>query len=446
MLITKMSLPRRTILRGFGTALALPLLDAMVPALSAIAKTPASPTRRLGVVYVPNGMAMEYWTPAAEGANYELTPILKPLEPFRDRMLVLSGLHGHWNATHAGGSTSFLTGASGQTGEVDIRIDEAMSVDQVVAKQYANETQLASLELALDSRGNAGQCSGGYSCVYTNTLSWSSPTTPLPGESNPRAVFERLFGDTGSTNAAVRRASVERGSSLLDSVMGKIVDLQRQIGPSDRTKVDEYLEGVRDVERRFQKAEEQSARELPLMDQPEGTPATVGEHARLMFDMQLLAYQADLTRVCTLMVGREQTGRTYNEIGVAEAHHPLSHHRNDAAKIATMSKINIFHAQLIAEYLAKLKATPDGDGSLLDHVMILYGAGMSNSNSHDHHNLPLLLLGGGAGTLKGGRHLKYQNDTPSANLLVTMMDKMGVPRERIGDSTGKLNVETLSGV
>jgi hypothetical protein len=446
MLIMKMSLPRRTILRGLGTALALPLLEAMVPALSAIAKTPANPTRRLGAVYVPNGMSMEYWTPVAEGSAYELTPILHPLAPFRDQMLVLSGLHGHWNATHAGGSTSFLTGAQGQTGEVDIRIDETMSMDQIVAKQYAQETQLASLELALDSRGNAGQCSGGYSCVYTNTLSWSSATTPLPGESNPRAVFERMFGDTGSTNVAIRRASVEKGSSLLDSVMEKISDLQRQIGPSDRAKVDEYLEGVRDVERRFQKAEEQSARELPVMDQPEGTPATFGEHARLMFDMQLLAYQADLTRVCTLMMGREQTGRVYTEIGVSEAHHPLSHHRNDPVKIATMSKINAFHTQLLAEYLAKLKATPDGDGSLLDHVMILYGAGMSNSNAHDHHNLPLLLLGGGSGTLKGGRHLKYANETPSANLLVTMMDKMGVPRERIGDSSGKLDIDTLSGV
>jgi hypothetical protein len=446
MLITKMSLPRRTILRGLGTALALPLLDAMVPALSAIAKTPANPTRRFGAIYVPNGMAMEYWTPAAEGTSFELTPILQPLAPFRDRAIVFSGLHGHWNATHAGGSTSFLTGASGQTGEVDIRIDEAKSMDQVIAQHYAKETQLASLELALDSRGNAGQCSGGYSCVYTNTLSWSSATTPLPGESNPRAVFERMFGDTGTTNAAIRQASVERGSSLLDSVVDKIATLQREVGPADRAKVDEYLQGVRDVERRFQKAEEQSARELPAIDQPEGEPATFGEHARLMFDMQLLAYQADLTRVCTLMMGREQTGRVYTEIGVSEAHHPLSHHRNDAAKIATMAKINVFHVQLVAEYLAKLKATPDGDGTLLDHSMILYGAGMSNSNSHDHHNLPLVLLGGGAGTLKSGRHLKYTKEMPSANLLVTMMDKMGVPQDRIGDSTGKLDIDTLSGV
>jgi hypothetical protein len=433
-------------LRGIGTALALPLLDAMVPALSAIQKTAANPVRRLGVVYVPNGMAMEYWTPAAVGAGFQFTPILQPLAPFRDQLLVFSGLHGHWNATHAGGSTSFLTGAAGQTGEVNIRIDEGMSMDQIVAKEFGQQTQLASLELALDSRGNAGQCSGGYSCVYTNTLSWSSSTTPLTGESNPRAVFERLFGDTGSTDAARRRASLAKNSSLIDSVLRKVTDLQRQIGPSDRSKLDEYLEGIRDVERRFQKAEEQSARELPVMDQPAGTPATLGEHAKLMFDMQVLAYQADLTRVSTLMMGREQTGRVYSEIGVPEAHHPLSHHRYDPARIATMSKINAYHVKLFADYLAKLKATPDGDGSLLDNMILMYGAGMSDSNAHNHSNLPIVLVGGGSGQLKGGRHLKYPTDTPSANLLVTIMDKLGVPRERIGDASGKLDIDTLSGV
>ena len=446
MMITKKSLPRRTVLRGIGTTLALPLLDAMVPALSVMAKTAANPVRRFGVVYVPNGIAMEYWTPVSEGAGFELTPILQPLAPFRDQLLVFSGLHGHWNATHAGACTSFLTGAAGQTGEVDIRIDEGMSMDQIVAKEFGRHTQLASLELALDSRGNAGQCSGGYSCVYTNTLSWSSATTPLPGESNPRAVFERLFGDTSSTDAAARRASVKKGRSILDSVARKVADLQRQIGPRDRSKIDEYLEGVRDVERRFQKAEEQSALELPILEQPIGTPPTLGEHAKLMFDMQVLAYQADLTRVSTLMVGREQTGRVYSEIGVPEAHHPLSHHRYDPARIATMSKINVYHIQLFAGYLEKLRSTPDGDGSLLDHMIIMYGAGMSDSNAHKHNNLPILLAGGGSGQLKGGRHLKYPEDTPSANLLVTLMDKLGVPIDRIGDADGKLDVDTLSGV
>jgi hypothetical protein len=446
MMITKKAISRRTVLRGMGVSLGLPLLDAMVPSLAPAVRTQAKPVCRLCVVYVPNGMAMEYWTPATEGRGYELTPILQPLAPFRDQLLVLSGLHGYWDATHAGASTSFLTGAAGQTGEIDIRIDGGMSMDQIVAKQFGRFTQLSSLELALDSRGNAGQCSGGYSCVYTNTLSWSSSTTPLPGESNPRAVFERLFGDTASTDARERSAAARKGRSILDSVVAKVSGLQRAVGPGDRSKIDEYLESIRDVERRFQKAEEQSAKELPVMDQPAGTPTTLGEHARLMFDMQLLAYQADLTRVSTLMVGREQTGRAYGEIGVPEAHHPISHHGYDPQKIATMSKINVYHTQLFAEYLAKLRATPDGDGSLLDHMILMYGSGISDSHSHKHDNLPILLAGGGAGTLNGGRHLKYSDETPAANLLVSIMDKLGVHAERIGDASGELPLDPLSGV
>ncbi len=446
MMITRKSIPRRTVLRGLGVSLALPLLESMVPAMTALAQTAARPVRRLGVVYVPNGMAMEYWTPASQGAKFELTPILRPLEPFRDQMLVLSGLHGYWDATHAGGSTSFLTGAAGQTGEVDIRIDGGMSMDQIVAKEAGRHTQLASLEMALDSRGNSGQCSGGYSCVYTNTISWAGPTTPLPGESSPRAVFERLFGDTASTDARERSAAVRKGRSILDSVVDKVAGLQQRVGPGDRSKIDEYLTSIRDVERRFQKAEEQSSKELPVLDQPAGTPATLGDHARLMFDLQLLAYQADLTRVGTLMVGREQTGRAYGEIGVPEAHHPISHHGYDPQKIATLSKINVYHTQLLAEYLTKLRATPDGDGTLLDHLILVYGSGISDSHSHKHENLPILLLGGGGGGLAGGRHLKYEDNTPAANLLVSLMDKMGVPPERIGDSDGALPLDTLSGV
>jgi hypothetical protein len=446
MMITRKSIPRRTVLRGLGVSLALPLLESMVPAMTALAQTAARPVRRLGVVYVPNGMAMEYWTPASEGAKFDLTPILRPLEPFRDQMLVLSGLHGYWDATHAGGSTSFLTGAAGQTGEVDIRIDGGMSMDQIVAREAGRHTQLGSLEMALDSRGNSGQCSGGYSCVYTNTISWAGPTTPLPGESSPRAVFERLFGDTASTDAKARSAAVRKGRSILDSVVDKVTGLQQRVGPGDRSKIDEYLTSIRDVERRFQKAEEQSAKELPVLDQPAGTPATLGDHARLMFDLQLLAYQADLTRVGTLMVGREQTGRAYGEIGVPEAHHPISHHGYDPQKIATLSKINVYHTQLLAEYLTKLRATPDGDGTLLDHLILMYGSGISDSHSHKHENLPILLLGGGGGGLAGGRHLKYADNTPAANLLVSLMDKMGVPPERIGDSDGALPLDTLSGV
>lgn len=446
MIITKKALSRRTVLRGIGTTLALPLLDAMVPALSAIANTAAKPVRRFGVVYVSNGMAMEYWSPSTEGAGYKLTPILEPLAPFRDQMLVFSGLHGHWDANHPGGCTSFLTGAAGNRGELDIKLFGQRSIDQVLAEEYGKETQLASLELALDSRGNAGQCSAGYSCVYTNTMSWRSSTMPLPGETNPRAVFERLFGDTGSTDAVARRAASRKGRSILDSVTEKVADLQKEIGPTDRGKMNEYLESIRDVERRLARAEEQSSDELPVMEQPDGAPATLGEHARMMFDMQLLAYQADLTRVITLMMGREQTGRSYAEIGVPEPHHPLSHHEYDPRKIFTLSKINVYHTQLFAEYLAKLKATSDGDGSLLDHLMIMYGAGISDSNAHSHSNLPILLMGGASGQLKGGRHLKYPRDTPAANLLVTIMDKFGMPMDKIGDADGQLDVDTLSGV
>lgn len=444
MMIRKMSLSRRTLLRGMGCTLALPLLDAMVPALSAIGKTAAKPVRRFGTVYVPNGMAMQYYLPKAVGTEYEYTPILAPLAPFRDQTLVVSGLHGYWDANHAGASTSFLTGSAGNRGEVDVRAE--VSIDQVIAKEFGKETQFASLELGLDSRGNAGECSAGYSCVYTNTLSWRGPTTPLPEESNPRAVFERLFGDGGSTNSDARRAGITQDRSILDSVTETVADLQRQIGPRDRSRVDEFLEGVRDVERRLVKAEEQSDLNLPAMEQPEGIPGTYAEHARLMFDLQRLAYQADLTRVITIMMGREQTGRSYAEIGVPEAHHPLSHHRDDPAKIAIMSKINVFHVKLFAEYLEKLRATEDGDGSLLDHILIIYGAGMSNSNSHNHFDLPIVLAGGASGALKGGRHLRYPDGTPSANLLVTVMDKLQMPLDHVGHSEGKLNLETLSGV
>lgn len=444
MIITKASLPRRTVLRGIGATLALPLLDAMVPAFSALARTAANPARRLAVVYVPNGMAMEYWTPAAEGTAFELTPVLEPLAPFRDQLLVVSGLKAAWTPAHAGASTSFLTGAAGVRGET--APVAGISMDQVVARELGQQTQLASLELAIDARANAGQCSGGHSCVYTNTIAWRSRTTPLPMENNPRAVFERLFGDSGSTDAATRRARMLRDRSVLDSVTDKVVDLKRGLGPSDRTKIDEYLEGVRDVERRIQKVEEQQTRELPAVEQPEGIPSTYAEHVQLMFDLQLLAYRADLTRVITFMMGREVSSRTYPEIGVPDAHHPLSHHQYDPAKIALMSVINVYHASLFAAYLEKLRSTADGDGSLLDHTLILYGGGMSDSNAHKPDNLPILLVGGGAGHLRGGRHLKYADDPPLANLLVTVMDKLGVPVEQLGNSSGPLPLETLSGV
>jgi hypothetical protein len=441
MIIMKMSLPRRTFLRGVGATLALPLLDAMVPALSAAAKSPARPIGRLGVIYVPNGMAMEYWTPGTEGPAFEMTPVLQPLAPFRDRLLIVTGLNGPaGGGTHTGASTRFLTGVRAETdGTADV------SMDQLVARELGRHTQLASLELALDGRDNSGTCEGKYICAFTNTISWRSRSTPLPMENNPRAVFERLFGDSGSTDPADRLDRLRRDRSILDSLTETVADLQRRVGAGDGRKIQEYLDAVRDLERRIQKAEEQSSIELVSVDRPAGVPATFEEHAKLMLDLQVLAYQCDLTRVITFMVGREFSGRTYPEIGVPEAHHPLSHHQGDSSKIALLAKVNTYHTTLLAYYLEKLAATPDGDGSLLDHLTLMYGAGMSDSNAHDYHNLPVALIGGSRGQLRGGRHVKYPDGTWS-NLLLSVMDKVGVQVGRIGDSTGRLPLETLPGI
>ncbi|HEY3160347.1 MAG TPA: DUF1552 domain-containing protein, partial [Vicinamibacterales bacterium] len=395
--------------------------------------------------YVPNGMAMEYWSPMGEGSAFELSPILKPLAPFRNQMLVLSGLKANWNYIHAGASGSFLTGTTrGGRNEVEIIAD--VSMDQLLARQFAKETQVASLELAMDPPANAGACTGNLSCVYTHTLSWRSPTQPLPIEYNPRAVFEKLFGDSGSTERDVREARLRQHKSILDSVSEKLAGLKKDLGPRDQVKVDEYAESIRDVERRIQRAEEQHDLELPVIEQPEGVPPVFEDHLALMLDLQLLAFQSDLTRVISFMLSKEQSARPYPQIGVPEAHHPLSHHGNVPELIAQMSRINAYHTQLFAGYLAKLRATPDGDGSLLDHMTILYGSGISNSNQHSGDNLPILLLGGGAGRLRGGRHLKYADKPTMANLLVTLMDKLDVPVERLGGSTGKLPIDTLPGV
>jgi len=439
------SLPRRTVLRGLGAAMALPFLDAMLPAFSLRGLAAARPVHRFQTFYVPNGMAMEYWLPKGEGAAFELSPILEPLAPFRQQMLVLSGLKANWNYIHAGASGSFLTGtARGGRNEIEIIAD--VSVDQLLARHFAGETQVASLELSMDAPANAGACTGILSCVYTHTLSWRSPTQPLPMEWNPRAVFERLFGDSGSTNRAARDARLRQHKSILDSVTEKLASLKRELGPQDQTKVDQYADAVRDVERRIEKAEQQSSLELPVLEQPQGAPPVFEDHLALMLDLQLLAFQSDLTRVISFMLGKEQSARPYPQIGVPEAHHPLSHHNDVPELIAHMSKINRYHTQLFSKYLEKLRATPDGDGSLLDHTTILYGSGISNSTRHSGDNLPLLVMGGGAGTLKGGRHLTYSGKPTMANLLVTLMDKMDVPVERIGGSTGKLPLDTLSGM
>ena len=443
MIITKKAIPRRTVLRGLGASLALPLLDGMVPAFAAIRNTPANPVRRLGVVYVPNGMMMEHWTPTTEGTGFDFPTILQPLEPFRDHLQVLSGMHGVASeGPHARASTRFLTGVPSKPDDGS-DLQASISMDQIAGRVLGRETQLASLELALDGRDFAGSCDDGFSCAYTNTIAWANEHTPLPMENNPRAVFERLFGDTGSTDPVVRQARLAKDASLLDSVTERASDLSRDLGARDRSKLTQYLDAVRDVERRIQMAETQSDRELPVVEQPAGIPGTVGEHAALMFDLLALAYETDLTRVATFMMGREITGRTYAEIGVPDAHHPISHHQKDPEKLAKLTKINQYHVQLFSKFLERLRTTPDGDGSLLDHSMIVYGAGMSDSNSHGSKNLPILLVGGDAG--RGGRHIRYQEDTPLANLHLSLLDKMGIPVETLGHSTGRLVLDLFRG-
>jgi len=445
MFLSSKSLPRRTLLRGLGATLALPFLDAMVPAFSLRGRAAARPVHRFQTFYVPNGMAMEHWLPKGEGEAFALSPILEPLQPYRQQLLVLSGIKANWNYIHAGASGSFLTGTT-RGGRNEIEIVADVSIDQLLARHFAAETQVPSLELSMDAPANAGACTGNLSCVYTHTLSWRSPTQPLPMEWNPRAVFERLFGDSGSTDRKAREARLRQRKSILDSVAEKLASIKSDLGAGDRTKVDEYVEAVRDVERRIQRAEEQSDVALPAVEQPQGAPPVFEDHLALMLDLQLLALQSDLTRVISFMIGKEQSARPYPQIGVPEAHHPLSHHNDIPELIAHMSKINRYHVELFSKYLAKLRATPDGDGTLLDHVTILYGSGISNSTRHSGDNLPLLVVGGGSGTLKGGRHLAYSNQPTMANLLVTLMDKMGTPVEKIGGSTGKLPLDMLSGV
>ena len=437
MYISKLSMPRRTFLRGVGTAMALPLLDAMVPALTATAQTAAKPVKRFGVVYVPNGLTMAAWTPKATGAAFDLTPILQPMAPFQEQMLLVSGLNGAGGFGHTGASTEFLTGIKVGTRDPDAA---GPSVDQLIAAETGKETQLASLELSIDPRDNTGTCDG-HSCALSNTISWRSSTVLLPMENDPRVVFERLFGESGTTDPAVRRERLQFDRSILDSVTTAAADLQRGLGEGDRQRIVEYLDSVRDVERRIQRATEQSTRELPLVSQPDGIPQRFDEHAGLMFDLQALAFQSDLTRVSTFMLGREFSARTFPEIGVSEAHHPLSHHQNVPGQIEKITKVNTYQMSVFASHVEKLRSTPDGDGSLLDHTVMLYGAGMSEGNTHDHSNLPLMLVGG-KDLVRGGRHLMFEGD-PAANLLLSIADRMDVPIEQLGNSRGKLELDTL---
>ncbi len=447
--IIRKQLSRRTVLKGAGAAVALPFLEAMSPTRFSLAgQAPEAAPRRFQTIYVPNGMAMEYWTPQGEGRSFELSPILEPLAPFKNQMLVLSGIDASWNDIHSGASGSFLTGClEGGRNNTETLAD--VSVDQLLAREFGKQTQVASLEIAMDKPANAGVCSGTLNCVYTHTVSWRTPTQPLPMESNPRAVFEKLFGDTGSTDREARELRLRQQRSILDSVMEKLTGLKREIGPQDQLKIDEYTEAVRDVERRIQIAEQQIDVELPYFDAPQGAPPLFEDHMTLMLDLQFLAFQADLTRVASFMVGKELSARPYPQIGIPEAHHPLSHHNQVPELIARMSKINRYHAELVSRYVQKLRDTPDGDGSLLDHITILYGSGISNSSGHSGIDLPLMVLGGGNGRLRGGRHLRYTDSPIMPNLLVTLMDKLGMPVDHVGGSNGALKInpelETLPG-
>jgi hypothetical protein len=443
MIITRKALPRRTFLRGMGATVALPLLDAMVPSMTALARSAAAPVRRLGFVYMPMGCDLPRWTPPGEGRLTDLSPSLQSLAPVVDQLTVITNLElkNAYPGTHATSNAAFLSAAKAKwTESTDYYL--GTTVDQIAARQIGNQTLLPSLELSMDLLQTVGQCDNGYACVYQNNLSWSSPTTPLPAEAHPRIVFERLFGEGGT--GADRRAALQRRASLLDWVREDITRLQKGLGPEDRTRVGQYLDTVREVERRIQKAEAETADQgLPDLDRPVGVPAAYAEHARLMFDLQVLALQGDVTRVITFQLARETSNRTYTEIGVPDPHHPLTHHGNDPEKIAKMAKINAFHVSLFGYFLEKLKATPDGDGSLLDHSLYLYGSGMGNPNVHDHVNLPILVAGGGGTGIKGARHIKYAEPTPLANLHLTLLERAGVRIDGFADSKGKVD-ELLS--
>ena len=455
MIVTKRALPRRTFLRGAGAALALPLLDAMVPALMAQSRTAARPLRRLGFVYMPNGVAMnhtgiDYWTPTGQGRNFQTSQILAPLEPFRDRMVVVSGLdHNQAEAgddgasgDHTRGTSSWLTGVYPKRTEgADVR--NGISADQIAAGILGRETTVPSLELGIDLNFLAGQCENSYSCAYLNTLAWTSPTTPLPTENNPRVVFERLFGDGGTP--VQRAAQLRRNRSVVDSVLEDLKRLERRLGPSDRNQIGEYVDAVREVERRIEGVERSADHALPDLDRPRGIPERFDQHVKLMFELQWLAFRGDITRVVTFMLGRELNFRTYPEIGVTEGHHGLSHHADRPDQIAKYAKVGTYQAELFAAFLKRLEDTAEGDGTLLDHSLFLYGAGLSNPNTHNHSDLPLVVVAGGR-QIDGGRHMVVRSRTPMTNLLLTMLDKVGVHPDTLGDSSGRFELEPLAGV
>jgi hypothetical protein len=443
MIITKIVLPRRTFLRGVGATLALPFLDAMIPALTAQAK--GAP--RFAAIYCGNGANMNDWTPATEGAGFALSPTLKPLEPFRERVVVFSGLdnfpatdQGDTGGQHPRAAPAFMSSVHPkQTEGADVKA--GTTIDQIIADHICRDTKLSSLELAVDRNDVVGACDHGYACTYLNSMSWKSPTMPLPAETSPRFVFDRLFG-SGDT-AAQRMARSQEDRSILDGVTQEITKLRQRLGGQDRLKLGEYLDAIRDVEQRIAKAESYNS-DLAIPDRPVGVPETFREHAELMLDLQALAFQADITRVSSFMMARENVNRSYNEIGLPEAHHAMSHHGNNPEKMALFSKLNAYHAETLAYFVKKLQAIPDGDGTLLDRTVVLYGSGMSDGNTHNNYNVPVVVIGGKDQNVAGNRHLRYPKGTPLANLSLTLIDKFGVPMERFGDSTGELNL--LGGV
>ncbi|PWU08985.1 MAG: hypothetical protein C5B51_06810 [Terriglobia bacterium] len=445
--ITKKHIPRRTFLRGLGVTLSLPLLDSMIPAQTPLAKTAARPQFRMALCFIPHGAVISNWTPVGEGEDFELSRTLMPLTPFKDQLVVVSNL-AHRNAAPAGPGDNggdhtrspavFLNGVHPKrTDGADIRA--GTTIDQIAAQKIGQETPLPSLELATeDFSGLVGSCDVGFSCAYMNTISWRSPTTPLPMEINPRVVFDRMFGDGATAEERLERIQQER--SILDAVTGDVRRLQGGLGATDRNRVAEYLDTVREIERRIQLAEKQNSNpNIAVPSTPAGIPDDHQAHTKLMFDLMAVAFQADITRISTFMMAREVSYRTFPMLGIAEGFHPASHHQNNPARLDNLTKINTYHVSLVAHFLEKLRSTPDGDGNLLDHSLVLYGSGMSNSNIHNHSPLPVVVAGGAAGKMKGGRHLKYPDNTPMANLLLSILNKAGVPQESIGDSTGLLS-------
>ena len=435
MIVVKKALPRRTFLRGLGVTLSLPVLDAMVPAFSAMTSAAANPVRRLGFVYIPMGMNPAPWIPRAEGRIAELSPSLASLMPFWDQVTVISNTELKMAASpgnHATANSAFLSAKLAKRTEGS-DYELGTTVDQIAAKRIGRDTPIPSLELGTDLIAMVGNCDNGFACVYQNNLSWSSATTPLPTEADPRVLFERLFGDGGS--AKDRRAELRTSRSILDWVTQDMARLQRKLGAGDRAKVDQYIDSVREVERRIQNAEQHAGETTSQdLDRPANVPALWEDHVKLMYDLQVLALQADITRVTTFQMARETSTRTYPQIGVAEPHHPISHHGNDPEKLAKLAKINAYHVSLFAYFLEKLKATPDGDGTLLDHSTYIMGSGLGNPSVHNHTNLPLLVAGGH----KGGRHIHYGEPTSLANVHLTLLEKAGVHEDSFGDSTGRI--------